>query len=243
MPIRRKIFRVEEMVQGGAPDLMPVATAELAMCHHETLRELKALRAMLERRGAGGVASGEAMADEAQLLKSELQQLHETITRTKQEIAALHATGSHGGAMLRVASELGAVVGSTENATQRILAAAETIDTHANTLAADLVSEQHMNITQDIQDGVVRIFEACVFHDLTGQRIAKVTSALKLIEDHVARMIDIWGGPQAFAELVPAKANGEARERPLLNGPRLDEEAGHVTQNEIDAIFAAFHMD
>jgi chemotaxis protein CheZ len=242
MPVRHKVFRVEKVMQGEAPDFMTAATAELAMCHHETLRELKALRAIMEQRSAGVVAAGDAMAGEAQRLKSELQKLQETVTHTKQELAALQASGQ-GAAMVRVASELGAVVGSAENATQRILTAAETIDTHANTLAANLVSEQHLHLTQDIQDGVINIFEACVFHDLTGQRIAKVTSALKLIEDHVARMIAIWGGPEAFVEFMPAKTNGGARAGTLINGPRLEDEADHVTQNEIDAIFAAFRPD
>jgi len=241
MAVRRKVFRIEEMMQGETPEHMPVATAELAMCHHETLRELKALRALVERRAAAeppAVANPDA--EEVQRLKSELHKLYETVKHTKQEIAALQTAGLQGGHMSRVTNELGAVVGGAENATQRILSAAETIDEHANTLAVDLWNDHHVNLTQDIQEGVVRIFEACVFHDLTGQRIAKVTTALKAIEDHVARMVDIWGGPAAFEEFIADAANNHAPAPNLINGPRLDDEADHVNQGEIDAIFTTF---
>jgi chemotaxis protein CheZ len=237
MPVRRKVFRIEEMAQAEAPDLMPAATGEFAMCHHVTLRELKALRAMVERRGAP--SEPEPHMNEVQQLKSELQQLYETVKNTMQEFAALHAAGFEGGQMAGVTNELGAVVGSAENATQRILTAAETIDEHASTLSAGLRSDHQLGLAQDIQDGVVRIFEACVFHDLTGQRIAKVTAALKVVEDHVGRMITIWGGPDAFAEFIPAASKLRAT-CPLINGPRLGDETDHVDQSGIDAIFAAF---
>jgi chemotaxis protein CheZ len=238
MAVRRKVFRIEEMMLGETPDLMPVANTEFAMCQHETLRELKALRAMVERRAAPP-ASEHPDAQEVQRLKSEIHRLYETVKHTKQEVAALHAAGFQGGRLTRVANELGAVLGGAESATHRILTAAETIDANANTLADELKSEQQRNLTQGIQDDVVRIFEACVFHDLTGQRIAKVSVALKAIEDHVSRMIELWGGPEAFKEFMPA-TNGHEAGSKLLNGPRLGDEIDHVNQNEIDSIFASF---
>ena len=240
MPVQRKVFRVEEMLQRETPDLMPMASAELAMWHHETLRELKVLCAVVQRQTAAPPPSANPDPKEVQLLKSELHKLYETIKHTKQEIAALHCSGFEGGQMAQVNNELGAVVGSAENATQRILTAAEAIDEHANTLAADLLSDHQMNLTQDIQERVVRIFEACVFHDLTGQRIAKVTAALKVIEEHVARMVDIWGGPEAFGEFISVAASKRASTPNLINGPRLDAETDHVTQGEIDGIFTTF---
>ncbi len=42
---------------------------------------------------------------------------------------------------------------------------------------------------EDIRDLVIRIFEACNFQDLIGQRITKVMPALKPIEDQFVREI------------------------------------------------------
>jgi chemotaxis protein CheZ len=55
---------------------------------------------------------------------------------------------------------------------------------------------------------------------------------------HVARMIEIWGGLDAFAEVTPEALAARAGERRLVNGPRLAGEPGHAGQDEIDALFA-----
>jgi chemotaxis protein CheZ len=139
--------------------------------------------------------------------------------------------------MSRVTCELGAVVGGTEQATQIILEAAEEIDQNASNLAAAIKNEAQQGLAQDIQDRVVKIFEACNFQDLTGQRITKVVSTLRFIEQHIVRMIEIWGGIDALREFQPeaiAERQGDAK---LLNGPRLDDDAGHASQNDIDALF------
>lgn len=39
---------------------------------------------------------------------------------------------------------------------------------------------------------IVRIFEACNFQDLTGQRITKVVRALSFIEERVDAMMGVW---------------------------------------------------
>jgi chemotaxis protein CheZ len=51
--------------------------------------------------------------------------------------------------------------------------------------------------------------------------------------------MDIWGGAEAFKEFTAADAGERDVASRLVNGPRLDSDAGHVSQNEIDAIFAA----
>ena len=89
-----------------------------------------------------------------------------------------------------------------------------------------------------MQERVIKIFEACNFQDLTGQRITKVVGTLKFIETHILRMMEIWGGLEAFkgieAETI-AQRKGDAR---LLNGPRIAGESGHASQDDIDAMFA-----
>jgi chemotaxis protein CheZ len=136
----------------------------------------------------------------------------------------------------RASRELDAVVDSTERATQHILEAAENIDEAANTLSASLKHEQEQALTSDIRDHVVRIFEACNFQDLGGQRIAKVLATLTFVEDRVMRMMEIWGGSDKIEEYAGGiRSDSEGN---LASGPKLDGDPGHVTQQEIDAMFA-----
>jgi chemotaxis protein CheZ len=175
---------------------------------------------------------------EAAKLKHELDLIQDAIIRTKQEIATVHVTGFEGPEMARVTNELDAIVGGTESATDAILSNAEEIDQLASTLAPRLKDEQNQQLVQDMQERVIKIFEACNFQDLTGQRITKVVGTLKFIETHIVRMMEIWGGLDAFkgieAETI-AQRQGDAR---LLNGPKIAGEGGHASQDDIDAMFA-----
>ena len=88
-----------------------------------------------------------------------------------------------------------------------------------------------------ILDRVVDMYEACNFQDLTGQRIHKIVSVLKFIEERLDRMIGVWGGLDAFKDLAEPEAPAARRRAPLLNGPKLADDAGHVGQDDIDALF------
>jgi chemotaxis protein CheZ len=241
MTARRKQFRIEQMVSAEAPSDVFVQAAELAFSQHEIVRELAALRALLERHMLLDQSQVDAVgADktEAKRLKNELRLIYEAITRTKQEIAMVHVGGFGDPGIMCVTQELGAVVGGTEVATQQILNAAEDIDQSANTLSASVNSEHAQGLTQDIQDRVIQIFEACNFQDLTGQRINKVMATLKFIETRVVNMMEIWGGAEAFKEFASAALAERPGAGKLTHGPKLEGVAGHVSQSEIDEIFA-----
>ena len=90
---------------------------------------------------------------------------------------------------------------------------------------------------REIQDRVVKVFEACNFQDITGQRISKVVNTWKFIEGHVDQMMAIWGGIDAFKEFIPEAPPEKTGDDALLNGPKLDDDAGHVSQDDIDALF------
>jgi chemotaxis protein CheZ len=141
--------------------------------------------------------------------------------------------------MRRVAGELDAVVGATEQATTTILAAVEEIETQANMMRSAGVQTGNNDCIGAILDRVVVMYEACNFQDLTGQRISKIVGVLKFVEERLDRMIDVWGGLDAFKDMVeqqsaPADADDDAA---LLNGPRLAGDDGHVDQSDIDALF------
>lgn len=175
--------------------------------------------------------------NEARKLKVELQSIREAIARTKSEIASLHQARLEGGRIDRVTDELDAVVDGTEHATNIILEAAEAIDSQSQNLVAKL-SGDDQGMAADIQDQIVRIFEACNFQDLTGQRISKVIGVLRFVEDRVEHMMEIWGGMDAFADVAPTAGEDDRDgERKLLNGPALPADDGRATQSMIDALF------
>ena len=223
MPVHRKRFRIEEAIIGDMP--MPaVADGDIGPMHREIMSELRAIRAQMAapRRSAATAASGRhrspaevaeahalletyrAQIEQCEKLKIELDLIHDAINRTKREIAVLHGKSFDGEEMARVNGELGAVVGGTEEATQQILEAAEAIDQAASALSKVTSPDQQKLLSEEIQDRVVSIFEACNFQDLTGQRISKVMTTMKFIEHHITVMMDIWGGVDAIKAHAPA---------------------------------------
>lgn len=173
---------------------------------------------------------------EAQKIKAELDSIYEAINRTKREIATLHVAGCNGHELARVTDELDAVVVGTEGATEQILAAAEGIDDRASSLVAKLKGDDQ-GMASDIQEKVVAIFEACNFQDLTGQRITKVVSTMRFIEERILRMMDIWGGIESFREME-VELEHRMGDQSLLNGPALESDANIASQDDIDALFA-----
>jgi len=131
--------------------------------------------------------------------------------------------------LTRIAHELEAVTAGTDQATQKILAAAEEIDQLASNLSAALKGKIEQGLAQDISDLIVRIFEACNFQDLIGQRVNKVTTTLGILEAHIARVLDEIKNPPL------APSGGNAVE--YLHGPRLDIDRGHASQSDIDTMF------
>src|SRR5947207_12048516 len=139
--------------------------------------------------------------------------------------------------MAKVNGELGAVVGGTKKGTQQILEAAESIEQAATALSKVTSIDQQKILGEEIQERVVSIFEACNFQDLTGQRINKVMTTMKFIENHITVMMDIWGGVDAIKAHAPPIVDEREGDAKLLNGPKLDGDVGHASQNDIDALF------
>jgi chemotaxis protein CheZ len=139
--------------------------------------------------------------------------------------AATPSAATVAGLTARIAGELGAVIRDSEQATHTILAAGERVDHAAASLAATLKGNFERGLVQDMRDAVAQIFEACNFQDLTGQRVAKVMTLLARVERQIGGVPD---------ELTPTPMPAA----PLLHGPPLPHDRGHVTQCEIDAILA-----
>jgi chemotaxis protein CheZ len=254
MPIHRRRFRVEQAAITDMP--MPsVADDDADPMHREIMSELRAIRSQMASpsRSAAGetgtrappeVADAQAMLEtyraqieQCEKLKVELDLIYDAISRTKREIAVLHGASFNGEEMARVNGELGAVVGGTEEATQQILEAAESIDQATSALTSVSSPDQQKLLTEEIQERVISIFEACNFQDLTGQRIKKVMTTMKFIENHITVMMDIWGGVDAIKAHAPPIVDTREGDEKLLNGPKLAEDVGHASQDDIDALF------
>ena len=254
MSISRKRFRIEQAILGDAP-MPPVDGGEIGPMHREIMAELRAIRVQMAisapaRAGtepvdvAREVAQTHALLEtyraqieQCEKLKVELDLIHDAIDRTKREIATLHGKSFDGGEMAKVNGELGAVVGGTEHATQQILEATEAIDQAATALSKNISPDQQMLLSEEIQERVVSIFEACNFQDLTGQRISKVMTTMKFIEQHINTMMEIWGGVDAIKAHATPIVDTREGDAKLLNGPKLDGDAGHASQDDIDALF------
>lgn len=124
--------------------------------------------------------------------------------------------------------ELDAIVQATEDATNRIMSAAEVVER----VAGDLDGARSTELT----DVVTAIYEACSFQDITGQRVKKVVRALQHIESVVGAMVSRFGlgDDDAPSGPEPEPADPDAK---LLHGPSLPSDA--KSQADIDALFAS----
>jgi len=170
------------------------------------------------------------------VLRAELQSMASHIQTAKTEIASIYnkdpKVQQAGNRINAATSELDQIVASTERATSDILNAAERIMEVAGTL-----SGEQAEAGQILTDQATEIFTACSFQDITGQRISKVVSTLRYIDQRVAAMVAIWG-PENISgtQLRSDEGADQRRDAHLLNGPAMPGQ-GH-TQVEIDALLA-----
>ena len=167
-------------------------------------------------------------------VQGELREIASYIGGIKHEIGALQANDIREQRIPAAGQELDAIVRATEEATNTILQCAETV------MAADASDPGAYKARVDKE--MMLIFEACAFHDLTGQRIAKVLDALQQIEQRVSRFAAAMRVKDASGPLNEhERARADRRKRLLLHGPAGDTEAEVSTQDaqsEIDRLFA-----
>ena len=204
---------------------------EASLAQPEEARIEAAVRVVL------GSMAGDLTAAEAALL-AELEDLGRTVACAKQEIARLKVddiTDSH---IPRATDELDAIVEHTAHATNEILDCCEVLE--------NIIPRIGEDDAQALQGVTTRIYEACSFQDITGQRIGKVVTALKAIEERVAQVTERFSAVAAGHSLPasappppkPAAAASETEGRRLANGPQLP--GAGVSQADIDKLLADF---
>lgn len=172
-------------------------------------------------------------------LYQQLLSLATYIEMARQDVAAIRPTDIQASKIPAVTDDLDAIVANTEEATGVILDAAEHLEKVSATLSGEAQTV--------VNDAVTRIYEACNFQDLTGQRITRVVKAIKDIEVKVDALVSALHDQLGLAadELAAltavketAAANGKKAvktDADLLNGPQNG--TGAKSQEEIDRLF------
>lgn len=173
--------------------------------------------------------------DSTNLIFKELQDLQKIIEEARAEIGSARPADISEKHIPTATDELDAVVGATAEATGTIMDCCEVIQEKAGEAG---------EAGNAIMDETMKIFEACSFQDITGQRITKVVKTLKDIEVKVAKLMDILGTqiPGAPDDGSAAAAGEEedtrSVEEKLLNGPQLPGNA--ISQDDIDKLLEEF---
>jgi chemotaxis protein CheZ len=160
-------------------------------------------------------------------LYRELHELARYIADAKREIAEVqpHDISER---IPAATDELDAVVDHTAEATGTILDAAESVE--------KLVSAMPPPMGNIVGAAVTRIYEACNFQDITGQRITKVVTTLKYIEQKVDALLAAFGEGVRSAPPAAEPAAAPRDDARLMTGPQLPASANN--QADIDTILA-----
>lgn len=229
----RRPFRIEASDVHVAEPSSVSAPGMVSAQINRVLEELQELRGVIARFDSLEPRSACSMHS----MRMDVESIRQAIDNTKTELAQLKAGGGRGARFDRATDELHAVVADTEAATEDILQMAENIDGAAVSLIAELEGSQKA-AAQAIHSYATRIFEACNFQDISGQRIRKVVDLMVFIEERVQRMSSIWGGQEEVARIVGDIATERTGDEALLNGPALARDEDVVSQDDIDSLFA-----
>lgn len=158
---------------------------------------------------------------ERAIFLAEILAIGDAIEATRLDIAAL------GGNDIRyhvpeVTNELDAIVLDSAEAADAILDTCERLDSDAAKMPDECKTP--------IQQATTRIFEACSFQDIIGQRAAKMDQVLRLIDCKVAHILIAFSEFPA-SPYIPLK-------REYLEGPKRD--GTGMKQDAVDALLASF---
>lgn len=174
--------------------------------------------------------------DEINRMRVEVAEIAHRIEGTKREIAQLRHPLASDDRLVAASEELGAIVDATESATSDIFNEVEQVEEIARELQSIITDDYQMQRVNQIADLCTRIYEACSFQDLTGQRITKVVRTLTFIEERVNAMMSIWGH-KALEEMPLPEEQHRVDEGVVLHGPSGATGSGTATQDDIDALF------
>ncbi|HOO82085.1 MAG TPA: protein phosphatase CheZ [Alphaproteobacteria bacterium] len=161
----------------------------------------------------------------------ELKSLQRVIEEARADIGSTRPTDIKEKHIPIATDELDAVVESTAEATGTIMDCCDVIQEKA--------AETGGEAADTINNEIIKIYEACSFQDITGQRITKVVATLKTIEEKVGKLIEILSHRLPIEEGEATDGDeGKTIEERLLNGPQMPDKA--ITQDDIDKLLEDF---
>lgn len=161
----------------------------------------------------------EQVNDLAARVRSDIDGLARVIAETRRELRELAPEELRRRHLAVANGELDAVARHLEEATNEILDSCEAMER----LVEELPGERRAALLAQL----TRIYEACSFHDISGQRIRKVVDSLGEIERRLRQIRESYSS-------LPSNPRPPERSRSLLNGPALPGQG--TPQEEIDAL-------
>lgn len=170
----------------------------------------------------------------SEYLLDEVAEMFDLVQSISQEVTDVQ---SNVGDKSKTKRELFAVVDSTADATNSILEQAELLESLSKKL-----SPEHK---EAVTEYVTKIYEACTFQDITGQRIRKVVIAIIAIEDRLSSILGKIQKNSKLKHVVHADESTITKpknqgvdgtdDKSLMQGPSLPDAA--PTQEDIDNMF------
>lgn len=195
------------------------ATGQTAYGRDQVVKIINSVLSKVEHGGDSG----------RDVIFNELKELKLIIDEARSEIGLTKPSEINDKHIPNATDELDAVVEATAEATGTIMDACDVImDT-----ASSVGGESGDSLTNE----VTKIYEACSFQDITGQRITKVVRTLKDIESKVERILSVLGNKMPGLA-GDSSDEGESGDGALLNGPQLPQNA--ISQDDIDKLLAEF---
>lgn len=190
--------------------------------HYEREQVVKIINSVISRVEAG---------DSSKLvIFRELKQLQQIIDEARHEIGASKAGDINATHIPTATDELDAVVEATAEATGTIMD------------CCDVISEKAGEVGGETGDAllneVTKIYEACSFQDITGQRITKVVTTLRTIEDKVGKLVAVLSDKLPVEVTQSEALDTRTGDERLLNGPQMSDQA--ISQDDIDKLLEGF---
>ena len=126
-------------------------------------------------------------------LQREILGLFENIQKFKEELASIKHPNAEHDLIGTAADQLNAISEETTTAANEIMSAAEAIERVNEQLLTQIKYGGAKPFFEEIGDNVSRIVDACSFHDVTGQRLAKVVRTINAIEGALNSLVVIVG--------------------------------------------------
>lgn len=199
------------------------------VCNAETPEIPQLVRTIIESMNRGHSSADGVVCDEpGNPASSNRDTKSEILNSSLEEISDDHLPA--------VQVELDAIVKVTEKAANSIMDAAEQIENASENVGGEAAA--------GIVNATTQIYEACGFQNITGQRVTKIVTALREIENKMDIPIAAFGDDDEAVREERRRAGKKRRdekrqeaiaEGELLEGPQLPEAA--ASQDDIDSLF------